>query len=174
MGRPTAITVIGAIGIVLAVLGLCGNLCGAMAGPFMGTIGEMASQAQDPQTQMQAQLFKDPTYQRLIVLSALVGLILAFMLLVSAILLLRMSPLGYNLMLVYSGVSILWTIVSLVLSVAVVMPIQRRILGESAGADFMLAVGGIMGVIQTLLALIYPVAVLIVLTRPAIKERFSG
>ena len=170
MERPTAITVIGVIGIVLAVLGLCGNLCGAAAGPLAGMIAEMAPQTQDPQMQ----LLKDPTYQRLIVLSSLVGLILAFLLLVSAILLLRMSSLGYNLMLVYSGVSILWTIVSLVLSVAVVMPIQRRVLGGGAESDLALAFGGIMGIIETLLALIYPVAVLIVLTRPAIKERFSG
>jgi len=115
MERPTAITVIGVIGIVLAVLGLCGNLCGAAAGPLAGMMAEMAPQTQDPQTQLQMQLFKDPTYQRVLVLSALVGLVLAFLLLVSAILLLRMSPLGYNLMLVYSVVSILWTLVSLAL-----------------------------------------------------------
>jgi hypothetical protein len=159
---------------VLAVLGLCGNLCGAAAGPLAGMMAEMAPQTQDPQTQLQMQLFKDPTYQRVLVLSALVGLVLAFLLLVSAILLLRMSPLGYNLMLVYSVVSILWTLVSLALAFAVLMPVQRRILGGGAEADPMLALGGFFGVVSTLLALIYPIAVLIVLTRPAIKERFSS
>jgi len=64
--------------------------------------------------------------------------------------------------------------VSLALAFAVLMPAQRRILGGGAEVDPMLALGGFFGVVSTLLALIYPIAVLIVLTRPAIKERFSS
>jgi hypothetical protein len=64
--------------------------------------------------------------------------------------------------------------VSLAIAFAVLMPAQRRILGGDAEADPMLVLGGFFGVVRTLLALIYPIAVLIVLTRPAIKERFSS
>jgi len=172
MPRPTAVTVIGVIGIVLGILGLCGGLCGLATGPFAGTLAEMAPQgAQNPQMQ----LLKDPTYMRLTVLQSLVAVILAIVLLVSAIMLLRMSPLGYNLMIVYSVVSILWTLVSLVLTFAVMTPIQQRILGADQQAGAAAMVGGLIGgFVGTALSIIYPVAVLIVLTCPAIKERFTS
>lgn len=171
MSRPTAVTVIGVIGIVLGIIGLCGGLCGLATGPFAGTIAEMAPQeAQTPEMK----LLKDPTYMRVVVLQSLVGAVLAVVLLVSAILLLRMLPLGYNLMIIYSVISILWTIVSLALTFAVLMPLQQRILGDDPQARAA-AVGGLVGgFVGAAISLIYPVAVLIVLTRPAIKERFTS
>ncbi len=171
MTRPTAVTVIGIIGIVLAVLGLCGGLCGLVATPLAGTFAQMAPPDQQvPQTK----LFQDPTYMRLVTLQLVVDILLAIVLLVGAILLLRMAPLGYNLMLVYSVISILWTLVSLVLTYTVMLPIQQRVLGDVPEAGIATALGGVMGIVSTAFALIYPIIVLIVLTRPAIKERFSS
>ncbi len=111
---------------------------------------------------------------RLVTLQLVVGILLAIVLLVGAILLLRMAPLGYNLMLVYSVISILWTLVLLVLTYTVMLPIQQRVLGNVPEAGVAMALGGVMGTVSTALALIYPVAVLVVLTRPAIRERFSS
>ncbi|MEN3001358.1 MAG: hypothetical protein ABDI19_05890 [Armatimonadota bacterium] len=171
MSRPTAITVIGVIGIVLGILGFCGGLCGLATGPFAGTIAEIAPQeAQTPEMK----LLKDPTYMRVAVLQSLVGAVLAVVLLVSAILLLRMLPLGYNLMIIYSVISILWTIVSLVLTFAVLIPIQQRILGNDPEASAAIVSGFLCGFVGAAINLIYPIAVLIVLTRPAIKERFTS
>ncbi|GBC92176.1 hypothetical protein HRbin15_00640 [bacterium HR15] len=170
MSRPTAVTVIGVIGIVLGILGLCGGLCGLAAGPLAGTFAEMAPpDAQSPQMQ----LLKDPTYMRLTVLQSLVGVVLAIALLVSAIMLLRMSPLGYNLMIVYSVIAILWTLVSLVLAFTVMNSIQQRVLGSTPEAGAAMAGGLIGGFLGAAVSIIYPVVVLIVLTRPAIKERFT-
>ncbi len=171
MPRPTAITVIGVIGIVLGILGLCGNLFGLAAGPLAGTMQEMAPQGtQDPQLQ----LLSNPTVARMTMLQSIVGLLLGILLLVSAILLLKMSFLGYNLMIVYSVLSILWTLISLGTTFAVLMPIQRQILGDSPEAQAAMVGGMAGGFCGALIGLIYPVAVLIVLTRPAIKEQFTS
>jgi len=170
MSRPTAITVISVIGIVLGILGLCGGLCGLASGPFAGMVAEMAPQGtQDPQVQ----LLQNPTYVRMMTLQSIVGAVLAIVLLVSAIMLLRMSLLGYNLMIVYSVISILWTLVSFALTFAVIMPIQQRVFEGRPEAGAAMAGGLIGGFIGAAINIIYPVAVLIVLTRPAIKERFT-
>jgi len=170
MSRPTAVTVIGVIGIVLGAMGLCCGLLSLAAGPLASMAGQsMPQEAQNPQLE----LLKDPTYARLMMLDSLVRVLLSISLLVGALLLLRMSSLGYNLMIIYSAIAILWTLVSLVLTFTVLLPIQQRVLGGTEIGSAAMTSGLISGLIGTVISLAYPIAALIVLTRPAIKERFT-
>ena len=81
--------------------------------------------------------------------SAVVGTVVA------SILLLGMKPIGYTLMLANAGVWVAWTIVSTIVGVAMV------------GADPT-------SFITALILMVFPIIVLIVLTRPNIKAAFES
>jgi len=157
--RPTGVTVIGIIGIVLGVLGLCCSVIGLGTAGLLPQIAELAQQqggAQSQELQELQEIVNNPTLMRLTMVSSLVGILLSLWLLIACILLLRMSPVGYTLMIAFSGVAILWRIAETVISFTVI--------GGNLSPSTMIGL---------IIGLIYPIAVLIVLTRPTIKEAFQ-
>lgn len=154
--RPTGVTVIGIIGIVLGVLGLCCSVIGLGTAGLLPQIAELAQQQGGAQSQELQEIVNNPTLMRLTMVSSLVGILLSLWLLIACILLLRMSPVGYTLMIAFSGVAILWRIAETVISFTVI--------GGNLSPSTMLGL---------IIGLIYPIAVLIVLTRPTIKEAFQ-
>ena len=153
--RPTGVTVIGVIGIILGVLGLCGGLCGAASVGMLPLLAEMAQQSGQQSSELEA-VMQNPAVMRFGLVSSLVSALLALWLLIASVMLLGMKPSGYTLMMAYAVVSILWNIVSTGIGVAVMnMPFNP------------------ITVIGLIIGLVYPVAVLIVLTRPNIKEAFQ-
>ena len=152
--RPTAITVIGIIGIVLGILGLCCNIVGIVGAGSLPMLAEMAQQSGEQSPELQ-QMLNNPALMRYTMVSAVVGLVLSVWMVVASILLLGMKPIGYTLMMANAVVLLLWAIVSTIAGIAIV------------GADATSFIG-------VPIQIAFPVAVLVVLTRPNIKEAFQS
>ena len=152
--RPTAVTVIGIIGIVLGILGLCCNLLGLGAAGVLPQLAEIAQQSGGQSPELQ-QMLNNPALMRFTMVSAIVGLVLSVWMIVASILLLGMKPIGYTLMLANAGVQLVWAIVDTIVGIAII------------GADPTSLIG-------VPIQIAFPVAVLIVLTRPNIKAAFES
>jgi len=152
--RPTAVTVISIIGIVLGILGLCRNLLGLGAAGVLPQLAEIAQQSGGQSPELQ-QMLNNPALMRFTMVSAIVGLVLSVWMIVASILLLGMKPIGYTLMMANAGVQLAWAIVGTIVGIAIV------------GADAT-------SLISVPFQIAFPVAVLIVLTRPNIKAAFES
>ena len=152
--RPTAVTVISIIGIVLGILGLCCNIVGMVGAGLLPMLAEMAQQSGEQSPELQ-QMLNNPALMRYTMVSAIVGLVLSVWMIVASILLLGMKPIGYTLMMANAVVQLLWAIVGTIVGIAIV------------GADATSFIG-------VPIQIAFPVAVLIVLTRPNIKEAFQS
>ncbi|OYT71318.1 MAG: hypothetical protein CFK49_03665 [Armatimonadetes bacterium JP3_11] len=148
--------VIGILGIILGLFGLCGSLCGVAAAGMLPQLAEMAQQSGEQSAELKA-MTENPAAMRFVLVSGIVGALLGLWLLIASVMLLGMKPTGYTLMMANAVVSILWNIV---------------------GAGITIAIIGIQSspttLISTIVGLVYPIAVLIVLTRPNIKEAFQS
>ncbi|MFT0745904.1 hypothetical protein NW855_18700 [Synechococcus sp. RC10B2] len=100
-------------------------------------------------------MLNNPALMRYTMVSAVVGLVLSVWMIVASILLLGMKPIGYTLMLSNAVVLLLWAIVGTIAGIAIV------------GADATSFIG-------VPIQIAFPVAVLVVLTRPNIKEAFQS
>ncbi|MGQ9658256.1 MAG: hypothetical protein ACUVV1_10215 [Fimbriimonadales bacterium] len=154
--RPTAVTVIGILGIVFGILGLCCNLFGLGAASFLPMLGEMAQQSGESIEELQP-LLDNPALLRLTIVSSVLGLLLSLWMVIASILLLQMKPIGHVLLLANAVVQILWVIVR--------VPLEIRIGGEQ--------ISTVQSVVGAVIALVFPIVVLIVLTRPNIKAAFQ-
>ena len=105
--RPTAVTVIGIIGIVLGLLWLCCNLLGAIGAGALPMLAELAQQSGEQSPELQ-QMLNNPALMRYTMVSAVVGLVLSVWMIVASILLLGMKLIGYTLMLSNAVVLLLW------------------------------------------------------------------
>ncbi len=152
--RPTAVTVIGIIGIVLGILGLCCNIVGMVGAGLLPMLAEMAQQSGEQSPELQ-QMLNNPALMRYTMVSAIVGLVLSVWMIVASILLLGMKPIGYTLMLSNAVVQLLWAIVGTIVGIAIVGMKPTSLIS----VPFQIA---------------FPVAVLVVLTRPNIKEAFQS
>lgn len=155
--RPKSVLVIGILGIIFSIFGMCCGAFGVIAAGFSGALPETTG----AQASAELRLLKEPAYQRYLIVSAIVLLVLSLWLLVGSILFLQMKPIGLDLMIGYAILSIGSNIVWLVLEFTLLAPVYARH-QESPG------------IASTILGLIYPIAVLIVATRPAIKEQFTS
>ena len=152
--RPTAVTVISIIGIVLGLLGLCCNLIGLGAAGSLPMLAEMAQQSGESADELQ-QMLNNPGLMRFTMVSAVLGLVLSVWTIVASILLLGMKPIGYTLMMANAVVLLLWAIVNTIVGIAIVGAQPSSFIS----LPFQIA---------------FPVAVLIVLTRPNIKAAFES
>jgi hypothetical protein len=152
--RPTAVTVISIIGIVLGLLGLCCNLIGLGAAGSLPMLAEIAQQSGEQSPELQ-QMLNNPRLMRFTMVSAVLWLVLSVWMIVASILLLGMKPIGYTLMLANAGIWVAWTLVRTIVGVAMV--------GDDPSTF-----------ITALILMVFPIIVLIVLTRPNIKAAFQS
>jgi hypothetical protein len=117
--RPTAVTVIGIIGIVLGLLGVCCNLAGIGAAGMLPQLAELVQQSGEQSGELQ-QLVNNPAFMRFTMISSVLGIVLSLWLIVASILLLGMKPLGYTLMMANVVVLLLWAIVGTIVGIAIV------------------------------------------------------
>jgi hypothetical protein len=117
--RPTAVTVIGIIGIVLGLLGVCCNLAGIGAAGMLPQLAELVQQSGEQSGELQ-QLVNNPAFMRFTMISSVLGIVLSLWLIVASILLLGMKPLGYTLMMANAVVLLLWAIVGTIVGIAIV------------------------------------------------------
>jgi hypothetical protein len=117
-------------------------------------LAEMAQQSGEQSPELQ-QMLNNPALMRYTMVSAIVGLVLSVWMIVASILLLGMKPIGYTLMLSNAVVQLLWAIVGTIAGIAIVGMKPTSLIS----VPFQIA---------------FPVAVLIVLTRPNIKAAFQS
>ncbi len=139
---------------MLGILGLCCNLVVLGAAGSLQMLAEMAQQSGEQSAEFQ-QMSNNPALMRYTMVSAIVGLVLSVWMIVASILLLGMKPIGYTLMLSNAVVLLLWAIVGTIAGIAIVGMKPTSLIS----VPFQIA---------------FPVAVLVVLTRPNIKEAFQS
>ena len=139
---------------MFGILGLCCNLVGLGAAGSLPMLAEMAQQSGEQSAELQ-QMLNNPAMMRFTMVSAIVGLVLSVWMIVASTLLLGMKPIGYTLMLANAGVWVVWTIAGTIVGVVQGLTDPCTI-------------------ITALILMVFPVVVLIVLTRPNIKEAFQS
>jgi len=154
--------VIGVLGIIFGLIGLCCMLVGLGGVALLGGMTDQIAQ-QSPEQAQELAMFKDPEYTRYVYFTGAVSVVLSVLLLVGSILLIGMKSLGYSLMMAWSFLSIVANLLTTVLGLTAFSAVLERH-GQSALSPSSL--------ISLAVGLIFPVAVLIVLTRPGMKERF--
>ena len=158
--RPTAVLVIGILGILIGIAGLCCGGLGSLLAGFQSGLQEAMSPEQRNASHFQ--MLNDPTYSRFVMVSAGMTALLSILLLVSSILLLQMKPLGYTLMMTTCALIVVGFLLLAVVEATMMAPVYQKY-NQSQRALW-----------SYLLYFIYPAIAFWVLTRPAIKEAFRG
>jgi hypothetical protein len=167
MKRPVAVTVFGVLNIVFAGFGLVG-----MLGTFVLLFADPALAAGNPALKA---IQDNPGYAAWIKLSIPLGLLTCAVLLAAGIGLLMLKRWGRNLSIAYGVYAIVMALANMGVSynylVRPLMDDAARKHGPEAAAAIGGAVGGIAG---GCLGLIYPVLLLIFMTRPTVKAAFRS
>lgn len=158
--RPPSVLAIGILGIVFGLLGICCMGFALLGAGFIGSIAEGSTASTDPGVQ----LLMDPTYRRFTIFNAVLGIVFSIWLIIGSILFIQLKSLGWTLMVAYAVLSIGFTLLSVVLDFTLLAPVYERYQASRQPTAYAFSAIG----------LIYPIAVLIVATRPAIKERFQS
>jgi hypothetical protein len=163
MQRPTAVTVFGVLNIVFAVLGAIGVAASLML------FGSQAG-AENPIVQL---IHDNPTYALWMKFSASAGLVVCVLLMAAGIGLLMLKPWARGLSIFYGIYAIVMGIVGTAVNYFyLVQPIIERA-QQKQGPEAAAAIGGaIGGTIGGCVGLIYPVLLLVFMTRPKIVAAF--
>lgn len=164
MQRPTSVTVFGILNIVFAVFGLCGVAFSVRL--FMPS----ADMANNPVVQI---FQSSPVYEAWMKLSLALGVVVVVALVASGIGLLNLKPWARTISVVYGIYAIVMTIASEVINYFfLVQPLLQRAhseQGPQAAGDIGGAIGSMFG---GCFGIIYPVLLLIFMTRPNVVEAF--
>ena len=165
MQRPTAVTVFGILNIVFAALGFLGGIFSAL------TMFILPHDTSNPVFKM---MNEQPTLYWWTLLATVIGVALAALLLVAGIGLLKMKPSGRVMSVYYSIATLVLGLVGLVInSVFLISPLVAQA-EKSSGPEAAGAVGGVIGgVCGGSCALIYPIVLLIFMTRPKLVAAFN-
>lgn len=162
--RPTSVTVLAIIGIVwAAILLLCNSV---MLIPMFVELG-----VPDPVT---AGIKADPVAYGWSMATVVARVVLAIALLAGSIGALMLKPAGRAAMLFYAWAIIGISLADIVMSVLVTFPIMRDALGgnpQLAPAVMGQQIGIIVGIV---VALAYPIVVLVFMYKPHVKAAFAG
>jgi hypothetical protein len=168
--RPTSVTVFGILNIIFGSLGI---LCTPFALMVL-FVTPPPGQGQNPNPAIE--LMKDPGYRTITVVMSGLGIVASAVLLASGIGLLRLRPWGRALAIGYAFYALAAALVNMVVSyVYLIAPMmeaaQKNNNPQSTGA----AVGGtIGGLIGSVGSLIYPVLLLVFMTRPRVVRAFAS
>jgi hypothetical protein len=191
--RPTAVVVLGVLHLVGGGLGLLGTVCGGLGQGLQGafpTPGGAGGQ-ENPGVLLQRKLAELPGQPGFTYGELAANLVLDVALVAAGIGLLQMRPWARTLSLIYAPLSIVNRLVGVVYSLVVVIPaldgIIRQMLDEMnrhrpaqapnfpidtfANTMKMVMIGS---TVLSALVIAYPIVVLILLNRPAIKAAFFG
>lgn len=167
--RPTSVTVLSIIGIILAALAL---LCTPFQ--FIGLLVDTGL----PNPQVDA-IKENTLILALTIGVSVIGLLMAVVLLASSIGSLKLKPWARKGMIAYSIITIILTIVNTVVQVAVVMPemMNSPQMAQLSDQERQMAtvIGGGVGLFCGIsIGTIFPIFVLIFFNRRNVKEAFAG
>jgi hypothetical protein len=165
MERPKSVTVFGILNIVFAGLGLCGTAYSVIL--FMPS----AAAANNPVVQI---IQSSPAYAAWLKISVALGLVTVAALLAAGIGLLNLKPWGRTLSIIYGIFAIIMTLVNEVINYfLLVQPMLQKAQSEQ-GPEAAAAIGGaIGGLFGGCIGMIYPILLLIYMTRPHVIAAFN-
>ena len=170
MQRPTSVTVFGILNIVFAVFGICGVLAIVTMFTMMGM--DLNNPAFQNNPTMQA-IQDSPAYAAWLKISVVLGLVAAAVLLAAGIGLLKLKPWARMLSIIYGIFEIVWIIIGTVVNfIFLVQPMLEKA-HAAQGPEAAGAIGGaIGGMFGGCIGIIYPVLLLIFMTRPKVVAAF--
>lgn len=162
--RPTSVTVLAIIGIILGALGLLGGLCGLL--PYVTSM---------PGKNPIVDMIKDrPVLYAWTVVSTVIHWGLAIVLLSSSIGALLLRPWARRGMVLYAVCSLILTVLGLIMFLALMVPMMSQLMSNSDPALRMGAIGGMVGeAVGILIGPIYPIFILVFMRRPHVLAAFG-
>lgn len=165
MNRPTSITVFGVLNLVFGVLGLCG------VGFSLVSLGMVAPGTNPVYDLMRA----SPILLYWTYASSVLGAIFTVLLIASGIGLLMDKGWGRLLGLAYAGFTILFGLLGLVMNALFLFPGLMELVDSSSPEVMGGAIGGMVGGLAGgCVGLLYPVVLIVFMTRKAVVEHFAG
>ena len=160
--RPTAVTVFGVLNIVFGALGLLGT-------PFSA----MVLAASDARNPVVVVLRENAGYRAWFILGHCLGVVVAIALVVTGIGLLKLKPWARKASIAYGIYAIAMGVIGFIVNAVYLFgPLMERA-RQAHGAEAGAAIGGtIGGALGGCLALVYPVLLLIFMTRPNVAAAF--
>lgn len=173
MQRPTTATVFGILNIVFGAFGICGSIMGAVGLAAQSALKDAAGNIPNPALELMQQ---SKLYSTFALVGVVLGLIASIALLTAGIGLLKMQPWGRSLSIGYAIYAIVMGIVGTVVNyVVVVGPMIQRLGDMPEGPEKAGMLGGaIGGSIGGCFGLIYPIVLLVFMTRPAFTAAIQG
>jgi hypothetical protein len=164
MQRPKSVTVFGILNIVFAGLGLCGMAFSVML--FLPS----AAASNNPVVQI---IQSSPAYAAWMKISIVLGFVVVVALLAAGIGLLNLKPWARTLSIIYAVYAIVMVLVSDVVNyIFLIQPMLQKAHSEQ-GPEAAGAIGGaIGGMFGGCFGLIYPILLLIFMTRPHVVAAF--
>lgn len=170
--RPTAVTVFGILNLVFAGMGLFGLCCGIIPLLTMNSIQAMPNQPPNPVLEL---MKENQAYFVFIVVTMVLGLVATLVLACGGYGLLKMRPWGRHLSIVYAVYTILAGIVGLIANWFWLFTPLMEQARQASGPEQAGAIGGLVGgVCGGGIGLIYPVLLLIFMTRPNVVQAFRN
>ncbi|MHC4481456.1 MAG: hypothetical protein ACYS1C_10890 [Planctomycetota bacterium] len=164
MERPTSVTVFGVLNIVFAVLGLIGVLIAAVSIAAVRAMGGM----EDPLIQA---IWESPVARAWNLAALPLGLAATIALFAAGVGLLLLKPWARILSLIWGIYDIVMEVGGLVIHFAFIRPALAQVAG---GPDAMRATFATVGaVVGGCLGVIYPILLLIFMTRPRVVDAFE-
>jgi hypothetical protein len=182
--RPTAVTVLGIMNIVLGSLLLLCYLCGAASNLMQAASANnpRLGGADDPGVIIEREIAAEvPAYRAYQVGNAVLGLILSTLLLVSGIGLLNMQGWARIGSIIYAVVTIPESIGSVVFQLLVLSPAMSRAFEKvpmgpagGPGVSVLMTVVNVVTIIVGMLLIVYALILLITMLRAPVREAFTG
>jgi len=164
--RPTAVLVLGILGIILGAFGTLGGACGIISNFLPLNRDNPAMQA----------MYHDLAWRGVVLVTTVLQFILSLLLLIGSVFLLSLRPWARRLLLGYGwGQLALWLLLTLT-NVLWIMPRMHHLLAGQkidAAQRKIMQSSQLFGLLCGLLWPVFAAAVLILLTRPAIKAAFA-
>jgi hypothetical protein len=163
MQRPTAVTVFGVLNIGFAAMGVISLISTLF---MFRNLGDQ----KNPVIQL---MHDNPTYTAWLKISIPLGVVALIVLLIAGIGLLQMKNWGRNLSLIYGIYALLMGIVGIAVTYqCLVIPLMQQAQNKS-GPEYVGAMAGAIGAsIGSLFSLIYPILLIVFMTRPKLIAAF--
>jgi hypothetical protein len=185
--RPTALSVIAIIGIVYAVLTLLCHSYGLIASMIMQNGGMTWAATQQTTvstpttttsstTQFAFAAPHDPTTMAIQVGSAIIGLVLSLFLLAGSVGALYLKSIARLTLIVYALLTLVFALARMLVTLFIVTPKMQQLLANQPmpiGRQAMQTIAAAMAVMTWLFTSALPIAILIVMTRPRVRQAFQ-
>jgi len=177
--RPTSVTVVAIINLVLGVLGLCMYSCGGLGILMLFSMADRLPPEQRGALRMfQAMEEVIPGYLTYMVVMTLLGVLATAILLVSAIGLLRLNAWGRWLTIGCAVYFIVGTVVNQILQFAWFRPhlerIQREMVPAAGRQPSGQLIGEVFGLGIAFVEVVYAIALLVIMYLPDVRAAFAG